>query len=247
LNKKYFPQFVTRSSPATPKFWVLVMLAVLLMVTGCTEIGNMKDQPKIRDPFGPSTNFEVGAPELDPNAVPVGFLREDTHLYEGRVDGTFATTFPIEITEDVLHEGQRLYNGVCAACHGEAGYGQGVLAQEGLVAPSLHTESSRNAPVGVFYLIITQGRGAMYNQAYTLDPEERWAVIAYIRALQLAEYAEIEALPSDVQSSFMSAVTAGETMTDADTAEMTNFGAPDADAADGGEAMDGDMMGNEGE
>lgn len=219
----------THKRSITPKFWVLAILATLLLVTGCTTIGNMKDQPKYADPYAESNNFEVAAPELDPNAIPVGFLREDEHLYDGRVDGTFATTFPIEITEEVLLEGQRLYNGVCSACHGYAGYGQGVLAQEGFVAPSLHTEASRNAPLGVFYLIISQGRGAMYNQAATLMPEERWAVIAYVRALQLAEYAEIDSLPSDVQSSFMSAVSTSDADTDAmmGSEEMTNFGASD--------------------
>lgn len=239
MNKKYFPQFSTNRLSVAPKFWVLAMLAALLMVTGCTEIGNMKDQPKYADPYAESNNFDVAAPELDPNAVPVGFLREDAHLYEGRVDGAFATTFPIELTEEVLQEGQRLYNVVCSVCHGYAGYGQGVVAQEGFVVPSLHTEASRNAPVGVFYLIISQGRGAMYNKASLLTPEERWAVIAYVRALQLAEYAQVDTLPSDIQNSFMTGVAAAETMMDAE------MGAPTTtDNAAGNDMADG-TMGNE--
>lgn len=202
------------------KVWVLVMALGLIMVTGCTEIGNMKDQPKIAEPYAESQTFGAGARELDPNAIPVGFLREDTHLYEGRVDGTFATTFPIEITEDVLLEGQRQYNAFCAPCHGLVGYGNGTIAQEGYVAPSLHTEASRNAPVGVFYLIISQGRGSMYSYASRVAPEERWAIIAYIRALQLSQYAELDALPEDVQDSFMAAVDMGEM--DADGTDMTD-------------------------
>jgi mono/diheme cytochrome c family protein len=142
---------------------------------------------------------------LDPNAVPVGFLREDNHLYAGLVDGEPAETLPFELTQDVLDEGQRQYQAFCAPCHGIAGYGDGVISLEGFPRPaSYHTAELRAQPVGHFFQVITNGVGNMYSYASRISPENRWAIAAYIRALQISQEADFATLPDEVQAQFES-------------------------------------------
>lgn len=194
------------------KLGLIALLLVALMVVGCTEIGNMQEQAKYQKPFDASENFDSTAYVQDPNAVPQGFLQEDTHLYEGMVDGELADTIPIDITEDVILEGKRQYDGFCSPCHGYSGYADGVVVQEGLPAPpSFHTEEARANPVGFYYGMITNGGGLMFSYASRLDPEERWAVVAYIRTMQLSQYADVAAFSDDLQAKFREAVNANET------------------------------------
>ncbi len=189
-----FPQLRSRTL-------LVVLLAAVLVLTGCSEIYNMEEQPRIADPYADSPEFGVAARDLDPNAVPVGFLREDTHFYQGRVDGSLATEFPIEITQEVLTEGQRQYNAFCAICHGYAGYGDGVLADEGLVGiQSFHTDELRARQVGYHYDVITNGVGQMFSYGSRIEPANRWAIVAYVRALQLSQYADTSELPEDILS-----------------------------------------------
>lgn len=189
---------------------ILILLVLASVIVGCTEIGNMKEQDKYAEPYDASDNGFVGAAyDLDPNAVPVGFLREDTHFYEGKIDGEFAETFPesIELTEAFIMEGQRQYDAFCSPCHGYSGYGDGVVVQEGLPAPpSYHDAETRSNSVGLYFDIITNGGVAMFSYDSRVTPEERWAIIAYIRTMQFSQNAPLEDLPDDVQTQFFDAV-----------------------------------------
>ncbi len=176
------------------------LAAVAFAMAAC---GNMSEQPKLHRPYDESRTFGTAARELEPGVVPVGFLREDEHLYTGMVDGEFVDTFPFEITEEVLEEGRIEFNSYCSPCHGYSGYGDGVLSEEGFPPPaSYHDPSVRNKPIGSYYVSITEGQGAMYSYATRVTPEERWAVIAYIRALQASQGAAFEELPASMQAEF---------------------------------------------
>lgn len=178
------------------------MLA-LVWLAGCD---NMAEQPKFAEPYDSSPTFGRAARELDPGAIPVGFLRADEHLSFGTINGELATTFPaeIEITRAFLERGQQQYNAFCSACHGYGGYGDGIIVQKGLKAPqSFHTVTLREAPVGHFYDTIVNGYGIMYSYASRVyKVEDRWAIIAYIRAMQLSQNAAYDDLPAAVQAEF---------------------------------------------
>ncbi|HYV37306.1 MAG TPA: cytochrome c [Gemmataceae bacterium] len=116
----------------------------------------------------------------------------------------YVDTFPAPITEKMLHRGQERYNIYCAMCHDRVGNGKGVVVQRGFTAPpNLHTDLSRGfklrgidvkltkAPVGYYFEVITHGFGAMPDYASQVPPDDRWAIIAYVRALQLSQSANL--------------------------------------------------------
>jgi len=172
----------------------------LLLLTAC---GNpeMKDQKKY-EPLEPSGFFSDGksARELLPNTVAQGNVRTDSLLYAGLENGKVTTTFPFTITQAVLLRGQERYNIFCSPCHGYDGYGKGMIVQRGFSPPpSFHQDRLRNAPVGHFFEVITNGFGAMYSYGDRIQPEDRWAIIAYIRALQLSQDAKLTDVPPAAQ------------------------------------------------
>lgn len=182
---------------------VLVIAALgLFVLAGCN---NLQEQPKLHDAYDESPTFGSAARVPLEEAVPVGFLNEDEHFYAGTVDGEFAEGFPenIEITRDLIARGQIEFESFCSPCHGYSGYGDGVLSQEGFPPPaSYHTDDLRDAPAGRIYAAIANGKGTMYSYAARVEPEDRWAIVAYIRALQLSQHAEFAALPEDLQAEF---------------------------------------------
>ena len=116
----------------------------------------------------------------------------------GQGGGTPVDTFPYPVTRDILDRGQVRYNTFCAPCHAITGYGDGMIVQRGFSAPpSFHTERLREAPVGYYFDVITNGFGRMYAYGSRITPADRWAIIAYIRALQLSQNATIEDVPAD--------------------------------------------------
>jgi mono/diheme cytochrome c family protein len=178
---------------------VVGLLLCVLVITGCNN--GMEDQPKY-EPFEASTFFDDGmsARPLVPHTVARGQLRADSHLYAGQVEGRQAEEFPFAITAEVMARGQERYNIYCTPCHGYAGYGDGIVVQRGFSPPpSLHDERLRMAPVGHFFGVITNGFGAMYSYADRIMPEDRWAIVAYVRALQLSQNATMEQVPADQQ------------------------------------------------
>ena len=158
---------------------------------------DMHDAPRY-EPLEASDFFASGgsARTLVANTVPRGYLREDELLYMGKVSGQFANVFPAPVTAAVMARGQERFNVFCSPCHGRTGLGNGIIVQRGFRAPpSYHEERLVNAPVGYFFDVMTNGFGAMPDYRAQIAPRDRWAVVAYIRALQLANRATTSDVP----------------------------------------------------
>ncbi|MBI3896411.1 MAG: cytochrome c [Acidobacteria bacterium] len=155
----------------------------------------MADQPR-HNPLSASSFFEDGlsARPLVEGTVPYGSLDED--FLNLPAD---AKTFPIPVTEVLLNRGRERFDIFCSVCHGLLGDGNGMIPRRGFRhPPSYHIDRLRNAPVGHFYDVITHGFGAMPDYAGQVQPRDRWAIIAYIRALQLSQHASVSELqPED--------------------------------------------------
>ena len=173
----------------------LGVVAASLLLAGCRQ--DMHDAPRY-EPLEASTFFANGQSSrmLVANTVARGTLREDTHLNEGKVNGQLATTFPMPVTADVMARGQERFNVFCSPCHGRTGSGNGMVVQRGFRAPpSYHEDRLRNAPVGYFFDVMTNGFGAMQDYASQVPVADRWAIAAYIRALQLSQRATLADVP----------------------------------------------------
>jgi mono/diheme cytochrome c family protein len=176
---------------------LLSIVAVALAVAGCRQ--DMHDAPRY-EPLEASTFFANGQASraLVANTVARGLLREDTHLNEGKVNGQLATTFPMPVTADVMARGQERFNVFCSPCHGKTGSGNGMVVQRGFRAPpSYHEDRLRNAPVGYFFDVMTNGFGAMQDYSSQVPVADRWAIAAYIRALQLSQRATVADVPAN--------------------------------------------------
>ena len=159
----------------------------------------MHDAPSY-DPLQGTAFFANGAASrtLVVNTVARGQLRTDEHLYTGKVNGQAATEFPMPITDQVMARGQERFNVYCSPCHGRTGQGDGMIVQRGFRAPpSYHEERLRNAPVGYFFDVMTNGFGAMQDYSAQVTVNDRWAIAAYIRALQLSRRATVADVPAD--------------------------------------------------
>jgi mono/diheme cytochrome c family protein len=175
----------------------LGVVAVSLALAGCRQ--DMHDAPRY-EPLEASTFFANGQSSrmLVANTVARGLLREDTHLNEGKVNGQLATTFPMPVTAEVMARGQERFNVFCSPCHGPTGSGNGMVVQRGFRAPpSYHEDRLRNAPVGYFFDVMTNGFGAMQDYASQVPVADRWAIAAYIRALQLSQRATVDDVPAN--------------------------------------------------
>lgn len=121
---------------------------------------------------------------------------------QGTYDPTYADTFPFPVTQDVLNRGQERFQIFCSMCHGAEGKGDGMVVRRGYrQPPSYHTAQLRSAPVGHFFDVITNGWGAMPNYAAQIPVRDRWAIVAYIRALQFSRQGTPADLPAQQQSS----------------------------------------------
>jgi mono/diheme cytochrome c family protein len=159
----------------------------------------MHVQPRLRPDDG-STFFQDGRadrPEI-PDTVARGHMRTDELLYTGKVNGVVADHFPFPVTQQVLERGHARFNIYCSPCHDYTGSGKGMIVQRGFPPPpSYHIDRLRQAPVGHFFEVMTEGYGAMYSYAARVSPEDRWAIVAYIRALQLSQHASLDDVPAD--------------------------------------------------
>lgn len=174
-----------------------VIVASGVALGACRQ--DMHDSPSY-DPLQQSAFFANGAASrpLVANTVARGQLRADEHLYTGKVNGQVAAEFPMPVTMETLNRGQERFNVYCAPCHGRTGQGDGMIVQRGFRAPpSYHQERLRNAPVGYYFDVITNGFGAMQDYSAQVPPLDRWAIAAYIRALQLSRQATVDDVPAD--------------------------------------------------
>lgn len=180
----------------------LVLALLLCTLAGCRQ--DMYDQPKY-EPLEASAFFENGQSSrpVVPGAVARGQLRTDRHFYEGMVHGDAAATMPIAVDRALLDRGRERFEIYCAPCHGRVGDGAGIIVKRGFSAPpSFHLDRLRTAPVGHFYDVITHGHGAMYPYASRVAPRDRWAIVAYIRTLQLSQHAQLDDVPAAERKQF---------------------------------------------
>jgi hypothetical protein len=159
----------------------------------------MVDQHRY-EPLESSAFFDDGRSARPPveGTVPRGGLRLDRHLHTGRVDGQLADTFPFPVTREVLSRGRERFEIFCSPCHDRVGNGIGMAVQRGFRRPpSFHTHRLREIPVGYIFDVITNGFGMMSGYSPQIPVRDRWAVAAYIRALQLSQYAPAGDLTAD--------------------------------------------------
>jgi mono/diheme cytochrome c family protein len=164
--------------------WIAV--AITLLLAACRP--DMENQPKAK-PLSESDFFsnQANARPIPPHAVERGDVRENAAFYTGLTNGTYVTRLPIQLTPELLTRGRERYDVMCAECHDRTGSGNGMVVLRGFPQPpSYHVPRLRNAPIGHFFDVITNGYGVMYSYATRVEPEDRWAIAAYIRALQLS-------------------------------------------------------------
>jgi mono/diheme cytochrome c family protein len=162
----------------------------------------MHDQPKYV-PLRQSAFFNDArsARPVVEGTIARGQLHEDELLYTGKVNGADAATFPMPIDATVMARGQQRFDIYCAPCHGRTGQGDGMVVRRGYRRPpSIHQDRLRNAPVGHFFDVMTNGFGAMPDYAAQIKAADRWAIVAYIRALQLSAHATLADVPSAERS-----------------------------------------------
>lgn len=137
-----------------------------------------------------------------PGTVAVGELDIDEHLHRGRVDGKPATTLPVKLDRALLERGRERYEIYCTVCHDGAGTGSGVAVKRGMLPPpSFHEPRIRVMPLGQVFDVISRGARSMPAYATQVPVRDRWAIVAYIRALQISRTATIEDVPADVAAS----------------------------------------------
>lgn len=159
----------------------------------------MGDQPRYQ-PLQKSTFFgdERSARPLEPGTVAQGQLRADERFYTGKSEGQPIADLPIPLTRELLRHGQERFDIFCSPCHDRTGSGNGMVVQRGYRRPpSYHTDRLRQAPIGHFFDVITNGFGVMQDYAAQIPPTDRWAIAAYIRALQLSQNATLADVPPE--------------------------------------------------
>jgi len=177
--------------------FTLALLATAALVAGCRQ--DMHDAPRY-EAFEASATFADGRSSRTPPAGTVarGWQRDDEALYTGKVAGQAVEQFPFAIAHEDLQRGQQRFTIYCTPCHGKLGDGKGMVVQRGLrQAASYHQDRLRREKVGYFFDVITNGFGAMQGYAEQIPVRDRWLIIAYVRTLQLSQYASAADLPED--------------------------------------------------
>jgi len=192
----------------------LLLSAYCLLSAGCRY--DMQDQPRYKA-YKESTFFpdNRASRDLPDGTVARGKLKENKAFYTGKVDNpnpnaqvqtttdasgnTLVSSFPndidefpIPVTKELVDRGQERFSIYCIVCHGPTGNGDGMIVRRGFPKPpTYHDDRLRNAPVGHFFDVITNGWGKMNSYAYQVPPADRWAIVAYIRALQTSQNPEM--------------------------------------------------------
>ena len=177
---------------------VLIALSALAF-SACRP--DMANQPKAK-PLSESDFFsnQANARPIPPHTVERGDRRENAAFYTGLTNGTYVTQLPVKLTPKLLARGRERFDAMCTECHDRTGSGNGMVVLRGFPQPpSYHVPRLRNAPIGHFYDVITNGYGVMYSYATRVEPEDRWAIAAYIRALQLSHNINASELTSAEQ------------------------------------------------
>jgi hypothetical protein len=181
--------------------WIAVLCLLALSFGGCGTLRqDMANQPR-QNPLSPAAFFpddRSARPILD-NTVMRGALDEDSLFISKE-----SNAFPLPLTQELLERGEDRYKIFCSPCHGLQGDGMGMVTLRGMKhPPSYHQERLRNVPVGYLFDVITNGFGAMNGYSAQLAPRDRWAVVAYLRALQVSRNAHVADLPANLKEKLM--------------------------------------------
>jgi mono/diheme cytochrome c family protein len=174
-----------------------IALGVLLAATGCRQ--DMHNQPKAI-PLRESMFFKdsSSARPVVEGTIARGTLQDDAAFFTGKAGAVEVDALPFALTADVLDRGEQRFNIYCTPCHGMSGSGDGMIVRRGYrQPPSYHIDRLRTAPLGHFYDVITNGFGAMPDYRAQITPRDRWAIAAYVRALQLSQHAAAAELSSE--------------------------------------------------
>lgn len=170
---------------------------LLLALTACRD--DMHDQPRYK-PLAASEFFSdhrSARPEVE-GTIARGQLRIDEARYTGKIAGDDINEFPISITKADIERGQARFNVYCTPCHGRLGDGNGLVVMRGFrQPPSYYSQRLIDAPLGHFYDVISNGFGSMASYASRVTSDDRWRIIAYIRALQFSESAKLSDVPAE--------------------------------------------------
>src|SRR5215813_12841047 len=186
-----------------------LLAACILAFAGCNEEllrQDMANQPKNK-PLSESDFFADGRSErpLIENTVARGSIANDELVVPKD-----SNAFPLPLDAKLLDRGEARYKIYCTPCHGLQGDGNGMIVQRGMKRPpSLHIDRLRQSPSGYFFDVITNGFGSMYSYSAQIPPRDRWAIIAYVRALQLSRNARASDLPESVRTRISSAASGG--------------------------------------
>jgi len=189
-----------------PSLFAIAALCALSFA-GCNNTlrQDMANQPR-QNPLSPSDFFADGRSERPAveNTVVRGSIQDDSLFVPKE-----SNAFPLPLTVELLQRGEQRYGIYCTPCHGIQGDGMGMVAMRGMKhPPSYHQERLRNVPNGYLYDVITNGFGAMYGYSAQIPPRDRWAIVAYLRALQLSRNAPVGQLPAELREKLMSGGTA---------------------------------------
>jgi mono/diheme cytochrome c family protein len=186
-----------RSSILHPPSSILVFFLALTALAACRQ--QMANQPYLQ-PLEASEFFNDGMASRPavPGTVPHGTDQDAESLRADKLAGKSGDEFPFPLTMAVMARGQERYNIYCAPCHDRIGAGQGMVVQRGFTkARSFHSPELRDAPAGHFFDVMTKGFGVMPSYAHAVAPRDRWAIAAYIRALQLSRHAPATELAAE--------------------------------------------------
>jgi hypothetical protein len=182
----------------------LALVLCAFSVAGCSEYSlrqDMANQPR-QNPLSPTDFFPDGRSERPAieNTVARGSLETDAFFVPKD-----SNAFPLPLTLDLLHRGQERYAIFCSPCHGLQGDGMGMVAMRGMKhPPTFHQDRLRQEPNGYIYDVVTNGFGAMSGYSAQIPPQDRWAIVAYLRALQFSRNAPVSDLPPSLKEKLMS-------------------------------------------
>jgi len=175
----------------------IMFLLPILLTWSCRR--DMQDQPKYK-PLGQNSFFADGR---DARPIPAGAiardeLNDEDPVHTGAQNGKFLETIPLPLTAALLERGHNRFDIFCSPCHGRLGDGYGMVRQRGFWIPAnLHTGRLRAVPPGYIYQVIKNGYGAMPDHGDQIPVRDRWAIVAYVRALQLSQNANVSDVPSE--------------------------------------------------
>jgi hypothetical protein len=170
---------------------ITLLTAAATMMIGCEDGGDMKDQPRY-EAMEASSFFEDGASARLPVAGTVSreeIVDDEPFVTGRRAEQSYVDHAPVELSMKLLRRGRQRYDIYCSPCHGYDGYGKGIIVQRGYTPPpSLHEDRLRRSPDGYLFSVITHGAGRMPPHAAQVQVSDRWAIIAYLRALQVSQH-----------------------------------------------------------